>query len=184
MPANPPIGNNITEGVLGVVDLIFDGVYLGRTTADTEILAEEDNKEILFQQAGTKPDDHIPTGINYRVNATFGELTAEGIEKLQRGFEASAYNSGKMGKDIYVSRRENAKVLQVIRVDSEGSRSTDPAMKMVFYKSSPEITGTLLMYGADTQRNTPASFYCYFDADEAAFGYFGNASSVGLTPAA
>jgi hypothetical protein len=184
MPANPPIGNNITEGPLGVVDLIFDGVYLGRTTADTEILAEEDNKEILFQQNGTKPDDHIPTGINYRVNATFGELTANGIEKIQRGFDASAYNSGKLGKDIYVSRRENAKVLKVIRVDSEGNRSTDPAMQMVFYKTSPEVTGTLLIYGADTQRNTPVSFYCYFDTDENAFGYFGDPSSFQLTPAA
>jgi hypothetical protein len=183
MPANPPIGNNITEGVLGVVDLIFDDTYLGRTTADTEIIPEEDNKEILFQQAGTKPDDFIPTGINYRVNCTIGEITGPRIAKLQRGFEASAFNSGKLGKDIYVSRRENAKVLKIVRVDSEGQRSTDPAMSMTFYKASPEITGTLFMYGADTQRNVPVSFYCFFDSTELAFGYYGDASSMGLTPA-
>lgn len=183
MEANPPIGNNALEGVLGVVGVYFDGVYLGRTTADTEVVAEEDNKDILFSQTGTKPDDKIPTGISYMVNATFGEITGDLVEKLQRGFEASAFNSGKFGRDIYVSRRENAKVLKLIRVDSEGTASTDIAMQIVFYKASPEITGTLLGYGPDLQRNVPVSFYLFYDTTEKAFGYYGNASSMGLTPA-
>jgi hypothetical protein len=184
MAANPPIGNNALEGVLGVVDVYFDGVYMGKTTADTEIVPEEDNKDILFSQTGTKPDDKIPTGISYMVNATFGEITGARIEKLQRGFDASAFNSGKFGRDIYVSRRENAKELKLIRVDSEGVASTDPAMQIVFYKASPEITGTLLGYGPDLQRNIPCSFYLFYDNDEKAFGYYGNASSMGLTPVA
>jgi hypothetical protein len=180
--ANEPIGNNILEGPLGVVDVIFDGVYLGRTTADTEITAEEDNKEIIYQQDGTKPDDLIPTGISYMVAATFGEIDSQLLTKVQRGF-AGNVSSGKFGRDIYVSRKEGAKVIQIIRVDSEGQRSTDPKMKMTFYLASPEVTGPI-QYGADTQRNLPVNFYIFYNKDQLAFGYFGNASSVGLVPAA
>jgi hypothetical protein len=181
MAANPPIGNNILEGPLGVVDIVFDSVYLGRTTADTEITAEEDNKEILYQQDGTKPDDFIPTGISYIAAVTFGEIDSGLLNKIQRGFTGNA-SSGTFGKDIYVSRKDNAKVLKIIRVDSEGQRSTDPKMIMTFYLASPEVTGSI-MYGADTQRSLPCNFYIFYNKDESAFGYYGNASSQGLTPA-
>lgn len=182
MAVNPPIGNNILEGVLGVVDLIFDNVYLGRTTADTEIIPEEDNKEIMFGQTGTKPDDHVPTGISYTVNATFGQITAERIEKLQRGFEGNE-SSGVFGRNIYVSRRENAKVLKIIRVNSEGERVTDEKMIITFYNASPQVTGTLLGYGPDLQRNFPVTFYIYYDTTNRAYGYYGDASSRNLIPA-
>lgn len=182
MAANPPIGNNALEGPLGVVDLIYDGVYLGRTTADTEITMEEDNKEIIYQQGGTKADDIIPTGISYAVNATFGRIDSLLLRKLQRGYSGND-SSGKFGRDIYVSRRENAKRLQIIRVNSEGDRSTDPKMEINFYLASPEITGPI-MWGADTQRSVPVTFYCFYDTTNKAFGYFGNASSQGLAPAA
>lgn len=181
MAANPPIGNNILEGPLGVVDIEFDGVYLGRTTADTELTAEEDNKEILYQQDGTKPDDWIPTGLNYLLTATFGEISSRLLSLVQRGFSGNK-SSGKFGRDIYVSRKENAKVLKVTRINSEGQRSTDPKMSMNFYLTSPEVTGPI-QYGADTQRNLPVSFYIFYDKINLAFGYFGNASSQGLPPA-
>ena len=54
---------------------------------------------------------------------------------------------------------------------------------MYFYNASPQIDGTLLGYGPDLQRNIPCSFYCFFNETEKAFGYFGDASSQGLTPA-
>lgn len=182
MAAHPPIGNNAIEGVLGVVDIIFDGLYLGRTTADTEIVPEEDNKEIVFSQTGTKADDVIPTGISYTINATIGQITGERLQKLQRGFEGNE-SSGKFGRDIYVSRRANAKILKLIRINSEGDQSTDEKMIIVFYKASPQVTGTLLGYGPDLQRNVPLSFYIFYDTTNRAFGYYGSASSRGLIPA-
>ena len=183
MSVHPPIGNNILEGVLGVVDIIFDGVYLGRTTADTEIIPEEDNKEIMFGQAGTKADDLVPTGISYTVNCTFGEITADRIELLQRGFTGNA-TSGVFGRDIYISRREYSKVLKIIRVNSEGQRVANEEMIITFYNASPQITGTLLGYGPDLQRNIPVTFYIFYNTTNRAFGYYGNASSQNLVPAA
>lgn len=183
MAAHPPIGYNIAQGVLKVVDVYFDGVYMGRTTADTEIVPEEDNKEILFGQTGTKPDDIIPTGISYMVNCTFGQITSDRIGKLQRGWTGNE-SSAKIGRDIYISRRESAKVLKLVAVNSEGEDSTDGKQMMYFYLASPQIDGTLLGYGPDLQRNIPCSFYCFYDYDETAFGYFGTASSQGLAPAA
>jgi hypothetical protein len=180
--ANKPIGNNVLEGVLKVVDIWFDGEYMGRTTEDTEVVPEEDNKEILFSQAGTKADDIIPTGISFTVNATFGEITGERIGKLQRGFSGNV-SSGKFGRDIYVSRRNNAKVLKLVSVDSEGVDSPEANQTLVFYKASPMISGTLLGYGPDLQRKVPVSFYIFYDATEKAFCYYGEASSQGLTPA-
>ena len=48
---------------------------MGRTTEDNEIVQEEEKKDIMYQKAGNKPDDKIQTGINYLLNATFGEIT-------------------------------------------------------------------------------------------------------------
>lgn len=175
-----PIGNNIIEGVLGVVDLDFDGEYMGRTTADTEVVPEEDNKDIMFQQGGTKPDDKIPTGINYLINSTFGEITNARLEKLQRGITLSGSGqSAKLGREIYISRKENAKQLVVTRVDSEGDKSTDPYHKMTFWKASPEVTAGI-PWGADTQRGVQVTFYIFFDDTNEGFGYYGYASSLGL----
>lgn len=180
--ANPPIGNNILEGPLGVVNVTFNNIAMGKTTADTEVVPEEDNKEIMYQQDGTKPQDLVPTGMSYTVNCTFGEITTTIVEQVLRGTTKSAGgDSMKYGRNIYISRRALAKRLILTRVDSEGQSSTDLRHRMVFYKASPEVTGNL-QYGADTQRNLAVSFYCFYDETELAFGYHGYASSVGLTP--
>jgi len=181
--ANNPIGHNVIEGSLGVVKVFFDGLDLGKTTADTELVIEEDNKEIIFQQDGTKAFDIVPTGISYMLNCTFGEIKTSLLEKVLRGFEKSggAGNSAKYGRDMYVSRREKSKPMYVVRIDSEGTSSNDPLFKMNFYKASPEVTGSI-QWGADTQRNLTVSFYIFLDVTELAFGYHGYASSLGINP--
>jgi hypothetical protein len=182
MATNPPIGNNAWEGVLGVVDIYYNGIYQGRTTADTEMAVTEDVKDIIFQQTGTQYDDKVPTGASHSIVCTFGQITTSRIEQWHPGFEASSSgNSLKMGRNIYVSWKDNAKVLELIRVDSEGTASTDPRHKITFYKAHPGITGNF-QWGADTQRNLNVTFFIFYDDSESAFGYSGFATSVGLTP--
>ena len=180
--ANAPIGLTIIAGCLKVVKLDYDSIDLGKTTADTELTPEEDNKDIMYQQDGTKPQDKIPTGISYTLTCTLGEISTTKVEKLLRGTEKSGSgNSMKYGRNIYISRRENAKKLIVTAVDSAGALSTDALQILNFYKASPEVTGPI-QWGADTQRNLPISFYIFYDETEEAFGYHGHATSFGLTP--
>lgn len=183
--ANEPLGNNAWEGVLGVVRITFNGVSLGKTTADTEITIDQDIKDIIFQQDGTKYSDKVRTGVAHQVTCVFGEIDTALLEQLHKGWEKStAENSMKLGRSLYQSwKTAEAKVLKLTRVDSEGNASTDPRHQIVFYKAAPEITGPV-MWGADTQRNVPVTFHIFFDDTESAFGYSGFASSVGLTPAA
>lgn len=179
--ANPPIGNDILEGPLGVVEIEFDGVNLGKTTDTTEILPETDYADIIYQQDGTKAYDRIPTGTSYVCTCSIGQITLARLTALRRDITSSSGGSGKMTRDMYVSERENAKKLVITRVDSEGNASTDPKMKFTFYLAMCEITSAL-MYSSDTQRNLGLSFYIFYDEDEEAFGYFGYATSLGLTP--
>ena len=182
MATNPPIGNNIMEGVLGVVDIIYNDIYQGRTTADTELAVTEDVKDIIFQQTGTQYDDKVPTGASYSLVCTFGQITLARIQEWHPGWEATG-NSMKLGRNIYVSWKDNAKKLEVIRIDSESNQSTDAHIKMTFYLAHPAVTGNF-QWGADTQRNLNVTFFIFYDTSQGAYGYIGNASSVGLTPAA
>jgi len=180
--ANAPLGNNIWEGVLGVVVINYDSLDLGKTTADTELVPDQDIKDIIFQQNGTKYQDKIPTGIAWMLNCTFGQITTSILEKMLAGLEKSGSgNSLKMTRSLYFSYRENGKVLIVRRVDSEGFASTDPVYRLKFYLAYPEITGNI-QWGADTQRNLAITFHCFYDETEKAFGYSGYATSLGLTP--
>jgi hypothetical protein len=175
-----PIGNNIMEGALKVVDIDFDGVYMGRTTADTELVPEEDNQDIFYQQEGTKPADKIPTGMNYLLNCTFGEITNARLEKLLRGVSLSGTEqSAKFGRNIYTSRIDAAKELTVTAVDSTGTKSTDETQIATFWKASPEVTGSIV-WGAATQRNLPVTFYIFYDDTNSGYGYYGYSSSLGL----
>lgn len=180
--ANAPIGNNIWEGVLGVVRINFDSIDLGKTTADTELVPDQDIKDIIFQQSGTKYQDKVPTGLAWMLNTTFGEITTTLLEKMLNGLTKSGSgNSLKMTRSLYFSWRDNAKALIVRRVDSEGVSSTDPLYRLKFYKAYPEVTGNI-QWGADTQRNLAVTFHIFWDETEKAFGYSGYATSLGMTP--
>lgn len=177
------LGNNFLEGPLGVVRLEFDGLDLGKTLDGSEIEFIEDVTDIMYDQDGTQPGDKVRTGCAWQITTQLAEQTLERLEKVMKGL-TRAGNSAKLGRELYLSAKENeAKVLKVIRVDSEGVKSTDAHFIMTFYKAWPQVTGPVT-YGPDAQRALPVTFYCFFDDTNTAFGYFGNASSVGLIPAA
>lgn len=181
MAANPPIGNNIIEGPLGVVVIDFNNIYMGKTIDEVTVEYIEDIKDILYAQDGTQPYDKIPTGQAYQVTATFGEQTITRLKEVMRGItQSGGGNSAAYGRDIYRSGRENfAKELVLTRVDSEGNASANPFFRWLFYKAMPIITGSIV-YGPDTQRGMEVQFYCFYDETKEAFGYSGYASSVGL----
>jgi hypothetical protein len=180
--ANDPMGNNVWEGVLGVVNINFGGVELGKTTADTELVPEETLKDIIFQQNGTGFADKVRTGMAMMVNCTFGEIKTSLLEKMIKGWEKSGDgDSLKMGRSLYQSMKDHeSRRLLITRVDSDGASSTNPKYRIVFYKAAPGITGNI-QWGADTQRNLAVTFYIFWDEDENSFGYSGYASSLGLS---
>jgi len=179
--ANNPIGANAWEGCLGVVTVEFNGVDMGKTTADTEIVIDKDVKDIIYQQNGTKFFDKVMTGMALQVNFTIGEITTARLASAIPGWvKSTGGNSLKMGKSIYQSWKDNAKKLVLIRVDSEGSASTDPKFKINFYKAFLEVTGNI-QYGADTQRNLAITAHIFWHSTASAFGYSGYASSLGVS---
>ncbi len=181
MAANAPIGNNFWEGPLGVCNVEFNNVDLGKTTASTIIERIEDIQDIIYQQNGTQPYDKIPSGLAYQITCTFGEIDTALMVALMRGVTASGGgNSVALGHDLYRSGRDNfSQQLVVKRVDSYGNSSTDPFFQLTFYKAFPIITGNI-EYGSDVQKGLEVQFYIFYDETNEAFGYSGNASSVGL----
>jgi hypothetical protein len=183
---NPPIGNSFPEGVLGVCNLYFDNTYMGQTDGTTEIKVEEDNKEIKFAQQGTASADDIPTGVKITVTTNMAEITTARLGKIWRGVTVKN-NSGKIGSEIYSSRRQNAKALKLVRIDSEGNDSTDPAFICQFYLASPKITSGF-QFGADVQRVLGMEWKIYKDirldsfGNVKGYGYWGYPSSVGAVP--
>lgn len=181
--ANAPMGNNIWEGVLGVVDITFNNVPLGKTTAETTLAKDQDIKDIIFQQNGTKFADKVRTGLALMVNCTFGEISTALLEQMMPGWAASnSGNSLNLGRSLYQSMKDDeAKVLLLKRVDSDGNASLDLRHRLKFYKAAPEITGEI-QWGADVQRNLAITFHIFWDEAEDSFGYSGYATSLGLTP--
>lgn len=179
--ANNPMGANFWEGVLGVVNVEFNGVDLGKTTADTEIQVDQDIKDIVFQQDGTKFADKVRTGIAYMVNCTFGEISTSLIEKVMTGCVVSDDGQSlKMGRSIYQSMKDNESYPLVLkRVDSDGDSSANPLYRLKFYKVAAQITGNF-QFGADTQRNLAVTFNVFWDETNDAFGYSGYASCFNL----
>jgi hypothetical protein len=178
--ANPPIGHNFIEGPLGVVEVTFNNIYMGKTIDEASLEFIEDMKDIKFAQNGTQPYDKIPTGQAYQVTAKFGEITWARLKEVIRGLSVAG-NNAKLGRDIYRSGRDNfAFPLVLKRVDSDGNASTDKLYQLYFYKAIPTVSGAIGSFGPDTQREVQVVFYCLYDEGKEAFGYSGYASSLGL----
>jgi len=178
--ANPPMGLNFIEGSLGVVNLVFNNVNLGKTIDEATLEFIEDMKDINFAQDGTQPYDKVPTGQAWQITCKLGELTWARLKEVLRGITVSG-NSAKLGRNIYLSGRDNfAKVLTVTRVDSDGNSSTDPLYRLYCYKALPTVNGAIGAFGPDTQREVEVVFYLFYDETNEAFGYSGYASSLGL----
>ena len=125
-------GNSeLLNGPLGNVLIGFKGFMLGKTTEDTALVPDEDLKDILFSQDGTKPSDHITTGALMMVNATLAEVKTSLLELIKAGFSSKATpgsgnDSGTFSKFIYTSHRtERAGVLRLYATDAQGFPLTD-----------------------------------------------------------
>lgn len=181
-------GNSkLFEGPLGVVQVGFKGYDLGKTTADSNLVPEQDIKDILYQQDGTKAADYVRTGIDLMLNVTFGEISTGLLALLMAGIStqnASALDdTGTIDRVIYQSMRDNeAGVLKVAACDVNGYPLANAQDIMYFYEAIPIVDGDLVNWGADTQRNFPVSFrlkWHEFAAGESstkdgAFGYWGD----------
>lgn len=181
-------GNSkLLDGPLGVVKLFFEGYDLGKTTADTNLSPDQDIKDIIYQQDGTKAADHVRTGQDIMVNATFGEISTALAVLMMAGVSSEnaspSSDSMTIGRSIYQSMRDvEAGPLKIAAVDENGVASEDLEDVLNFYEAIPIIEGELINWGADTQRNLPVTFrikYHYFADGESstkvgAFGYMGD----------
>jgi hypothetical protein len=182
--------SKLVDQPLGVVKIGFKGYDLGKTTSDCMLTPDQDIKDILYQQDGTKPSDHVRTGIEYIIKATFGEISTEMVKLLMAGVESTNNSAsddyGILGRSVYQSMRDSeADVLRVIAVDENGLASEEDADIFNFYEVIPIVTGDLIQWGADTQRNLSIDFkikYHKFDpevvyATKGGFGYWGDPTS-------
>lgn len=187
--------SQLLAGPLGNCRIEFDGVYLGKTTEDTTLTKDEDTKEIIYSQSGTKADDHVSTGMLLNLSATFGEISTELLERVLYSFSSQASAdpaSGTFGRYIYKSLKDNkAKVLKIHATDEDGAALTSDEDVICCYQAVPLIEENLINWGADTQRNLPVNFQIYYKefGDEqvsggpaGAFAYYGDPATE-LVPA-
>jgi len=191
--------SKLFTGPLGVVRIAFAGYDLGKTTADATLVPDQDVKDIMYQQDGSKPRDHVRTGMEYILNATFGEIKTGLIKLLMAGVSSSEHaspdDSGIVDRSIFRSMLENeAGALKIAAVDENGIASADLEDIINFYEVIPIITGDLINWGADTQRNLPVEFrikYHTWTAAElttlgltegGAFGYWGDPTDEDVIP--
>lgn len=179
-------GNSkLFDGPLGVVKVGFKGFDLGKTTADSELVPDQDVKDVLFQQDGTKAADHVRTGIEYLLNVTLGEIKTGLLDLLMAGVSTKAVlpstDGGTIDRSIYQSMlTDEAGVLRIAAVDENGVPSTVITDIMNFYVAIPIVNGNLVMWGADTQRNFPIQFRIKWfqfvtpTSKIGAFGYWGD----------
>lgn len=179
--------SKLLDQPLGVVKIGFKGYDLGKTTSGTMLAADQDIKDILFQQDGTKPGDHVRTGIEYILKATFGEINTGILKALMSGFSSenhdAAEDSATFGRSLYKSMRDTeAGVLQIAAVDENGVPSALEEDNLYFYEAISIVTGDAINWEADNQRNIAVEFrikYHVFEAGESttkygAFGYYGD----------
>jgi hypothetical protein len=183
--------SSLLLGPLGVVKLFFDGWDLGKTTADSEIMPNQAIKEITYQQDGTMPADTVRTGIQFQVKATFGEINTKLLSLLMSGFLDPVgdpnNDSAIFDRSMYQSMRTlEAGPLRIAAVDSNGVASELDEDVTNIYEAVPMIDGTLINWGADSQRELPVTFNVYWHefsegestARDGAFGYYGDPTDL------
>lgn len=156
-------GNSeLFTGPLGVVQIAFEGYDLGKTTADATLVPDKNEKDIMYQQEGTKAADHVRTGMEYVLNATFGEIKTGLLKLLMAGVtsvEDGSFDSGILERELFKSMRTNeAGPMKVAAVDENGIAKADLEDILNFYEVIPIIPGDLINWGVDTQRNLPVEF--------------------------
>jgi len=192
-------GNSrLFTGPLGVVKVGFKGYDLGKTTADATLVPDQDVKDIMYQQDGSKPADHVRTGMEYILNVTFGEIKTGLIALLMAGMSSQEPSQpddgGMVDRSIFNSMLDNeAGALKIASVDAHGIAETELEHILNFYHAIPIVSGELVNWGVDTQRNLVVEFrikYHEFSVAElaaltrsegGAFGYWGDPTAEDVT---
>lgn len=189
--AIPAGDSKLFTGPLGVVRIGFDGYDLGKTVGDTDLTPDQDIKDIAFQQDGTKPSDHVRTGVEYILTTTLGKISTTLIGILMSGItagpDAGLNDAGIIDRNLFQSMLDNeAKVLKVAACDANGLASALDENILCCYHGIPIITAALVNWGVDTQRNlpiqfrikyhtwTPAELITLSRSSGGAFGYLGD----------
>lgn len=189
--------SKLFEGPLGVVKIGFKGYDLGKTIADSNLSPDQDIKDIMYQQDGTKAADHVRTGIEFILSATFGEIKTGLLKELMSGITTKnitpTEDSGTIGRSIYQSMRDNeAGPLKIVAVNEDGVASEEVEDIIMCYEAIPIIEGELVNWGADTQRNFALQFRIKFhefasgesSTKVGAFGYWGDPTIEDVPPVA
>ena len=191
-------GSGLLLGPLGQCKVGFKGWDLGKTTEETILSKEEDRLDVMYQQEGSKPSDHVSTGTNYLLSATFGEISTQLLKQLIYSFDSKASedgtgdDSGTFGVKQFCSLRDSeAGALRINPLDCDGDELTDLEDTLNFYEVLALVDENIINWSVDTQRNIPVTFYIYlktFGDDQVvsgpakAFGYYGD-PAVELVPA-
>lgn len=179
--------SKLVAGPLGVVKIGFKGYDLGKTTAETTLKLDQDVKDIIYQQDGTKASDKVRTGAVLVVSGTLGEVKTKTLELLMAGITAghasAADDFGVLGRSVYQSMRDNeAGAAKIAACSEDGIASELPEDLICFYEAFVNLTGNLINWGADVQRGLPFEmtipFHPFADgestAHRGAFGYWGD----------
>lgn len=155
--------SKLFKNSVGVVQLAYDGYDLGKTNADTTISIDQDIMDVTYQQTGTKPADHIRTGMEWTVSATFSEISTSLIALLQGGVSSqnrsAVSDSMRLDPELYQSLiATKSGPLKIIAVDGDLGLSTREIDHWNFYRAIPIIDGDIVNWGADSQRSMPVMF--------------------------
>lgn len=172
-------GTNIFDTPLGVVFIDYKGVDLGKTTDATKLMNEEDLKDILYQQNGTKPFTKIRTGVSWMIQCVLGNPGLQRLGLINPNMKPSpSFISMDFSRQLFVDLQDEAGRLVVTEMINN-IRSTDPKRIMVFPKAAARMT-TEIGWGVDLQRTVGVEFWCFVNEATQSFGYSGYASSLGL----
>jgi len=179
--------SKLVAGPLGVVKIGFKGFDLGKTTAETTLKLDQDIKDIMYQQDGTKASDKVRTGAVMVISATLGEVKTKTLALLQAGISAghasAADDFGVLGRSVYQSMRDNeAGAVKVAACSADGLASDAPEDIFCFYEAFVTLTGNIANWGADVQRAVAIEITIPFHAfavgesttHNGAFGYWGD----------
>jgi hypothetical protein len=181
-------GNSgLVAGPLGVVKVGFNGYDMGKTVSEAMLDVVQNVKDINYQQDGTVAADKVRTGMIFQLKVTFGEINTGLLAAIMAGFDATSVNpladAAVLNRSLYSSMRTNEVApLKIAKVDANGSVSDLDEDVLSFYEAICNVDGTLINWGADTQRGVAVTFDIYwheFDVVDqttykGAFGYYGD----------
>jgi hypothetical protein len=168
----------------------FKGFALGKTTAETTLEIDEDIQDIIYQQDGTKASDHVSTGVDLILTATFGEINTGILNLLLAevsSIESAGADSGHFTRNLFQSlRASEAGPLRVASTGPDGCALEGAEDTLYFYEAIPLTNGSIANWVSDAQRNLPVQFRIKANKQgtdpncKYVFGYWGDPTAEGV----